>query len=330
MSRVERPALRFGYKLMSEEHGPRELVRNARRAERLGFDFVALSDHYFPWLDAQGHAPFAWSVLGAIAATTERIGITTAVTCPTFRYHPAIVAQAAATVAVLAEGRFSLGLGSGERLNEHVVAPRWPRVAVRQEMLGEAIEIIRKLFDGGLHSFHGEHFELEEARLYDLPPEPPPILVAAGGPRSAKLAAEKGDGLFGTEPEAGLVDAYREAGGRGPRYAEAPLCYAADEREAQKTLEQFHRWGVFDWKVLPELPGPAAFDAASRVADVDSLAESIPTGPDVERHLARIRAYVDAGFDHVVLNAIGPDQDAFLAFFAAELAPRLERMRHAD
>jgi len=317
----------FGYKLMSEEHGPRALVENARRAERLGFDFVAISDHFFPWLDAQGHSPFAWSVLGAIAAQTERIGIATAVTCPTFRYHPAIVAQAAATVAVLSDGRFSLGLGSGELLNEHVVAPRWPSVGVRQAMLGEAIEIIRKLFDGERHSFRGDHFELEEARLYDLPDEPPPILVAAAGRQAAALAAEKADGLFATQPDAKLVRAYRDAGGEGPCYAEASLCYAADEEQAEKTLLETHRFGVLDWNVLPELPGPEAFESASRTARAEDLTDSTPIGPDVERHVEGLRKYVEAGFDHVVVTAIGPDQDAFFGFWESELRPRVERLR---
>jgi G6PDH family F420-dependent oxidoreductase len=319
--------LRFGYKLMSEEHGPRALVENARRAEQLGFDFVAISDHFFPWLEAQGHSPFAWSVLGAIASQTERIGIATAVTCPTFRYHPAIVAQAAATLAVLAEGRFTLGLGSGELLNEHVVAPRWPSIGVRHEMLREAIEIIRKLFDGELHSFRGEHFELEEARLYDVPGEPPAILVAAGGRQAATLAAESGDGLIATQPDAQLVRAYRDAGGAGPCYAEASLCYAADEEQAEKTLLETHRFGVLDWNVLPELPGPESFEAATRTARAEDLTDSTPVGPDVERHVESLRKYVEAGFDHVVVTPIGPDQDAFFGFWESELRPRLDRLR---
>ena len=316
----------FGYKLMSEEHGPRELIRNAQRAERLGFEFVAISDHYFPWVEAQGHSPFAWSVLGAIASSTERVGIATGVTCPTVRYHPAIVAQAAATVAAVSEGRFSLGLGSGELLNEHVVGPRWPAVGVRQKMLAEAAEIIRMLFDGETHSFRGEYFELEEARLYDRPEAPPPILIAAGGGQAAALAAEKGDGLYTTEPKKQLIEAYREAGGEGPLYAEVALCYAADEEEAHRTLERVYRWGAFDWEVLPELRDPKAFESASRSVRAEDLASKISAGPDVERHVEAIREYVDAGFDHVALVAIGPDQDAFFGFWEKELRSRLESL----
>jgi G6PDH family F420-dependent oxidoreductase len=322
--------LKLGYKLMSEEHGPRDLLRNAERAEQLGFDFVAISDHYFPWVDAQGHSPFAWSVLGAIAGATERVGLVTAVTCPTVRYHPAIVAQAAATVAQLSDGRFSLGLVSGELLNEHVVAPHhWPAVDQRQAMLGEAIEIIRLLFDGETHSFRGEYLELEEARLYDLPHAPPAILAVAGGPQAAALAAERADGLVTAEPDRKLVQAYRAAGGDGPRYAEVPLCYAPDEEQAHKTLEQFHRWAALGWEILPELRGPKAFEAAAEHVRVEDLAEEIPTGPDVERYVERIGRYAKAGFDHLVLLAVGPDQEAFFAFYEDELGPRLERLRSA-
>jgi G6PDH family F420-dependent oxidoreductase len=321
---------RFGYKLMTEEHGPRELVRNAGRAEQLGFDFLAISDHFFPWVDAQGHSPFAWSVLGAIACTTRRIGLATGVTCPTARYHPAIVAQAAATVGQLSGGRFSLGVGSGELLNEHVVGAHWPGIGVRQAMLGEAIDVIRMLFDGEAHSFRGQFFELEEARLYDLPDTPPPILVAAAGVQAAELAAEKGDGLFTTEADAKLVRAYREAGGEGPLYAELALCYAPDEEQAYRTLEEFHRWGGLGWEVLPELRTPKAFEAASRSVRADELAESVPAGPDVERHVEAIRKYVDAGFDHIALIAIGPDQEGFFGFYEKELGPRLERLGKAS
>jgi G6PDH family F420-dependent oxidoreductase len=319
--------VRIGYKLMSEEHGPLQLIENAKRAEQLGFDFVAISDHYFPWVDAQGHSPFAWSVLGAIAAATQRIGILTAVTCPTFRYHPAIVAQAAATVGVISNGRFSLGLGTGELLNEHVVGARWPSIGVRQAMLSEAIDVIRKLFDGEKHSLRGEYFELEEARIYDLPDEPPPILVAAGGPRAATLAAEKGDGLVATQPDAKLVQTYKKAGGSGPLCAEVGLCYAPSEEEAQMTVKQMHAWSALGWDVLPELRVPAAFEAASRSVRAEDLAESLPMGPDPEQHLEAIGEHIDAGFDHIIVSQVGPDQDSFFGFFEKELAPRLARRR---
>ena len=318
--------LKLGYKLMSEEHGPRALVENAKRAERLGFDFVAISDHFFPWVDAQGHAPFAWSVLGAIAASTTSIELATAVTCPSFRYHPAIVAQAAATVGVLSGGRFTLGLGSGELLNEHIVAGRWPSIGVRQAMLGEALEIIRTLFDGEKHSYRGEHFELEDARLYDVPETPPRIAVAAGGRQSATLAGEKADALMATQPDAKLIEAYRKAGGKGPCYVEVGLCYAESEEQAQATAKELHAWSVLGWNVLPELPLPAGFEGATHHVQAEDLADSLPMGPDVERHVAAIREHIDAGYDHIILNQVGPDQEAFFGFFEKELAPRLRKL----
>ena len=217
--------VKLGYKLMSEEHGPTDLVRNARRAEQAGFEFAAISDHFSPWLEEQGHAPFAWSVLGALANATQRIGLMTAVTCPTVRYHPAVVAQAAATVALLSDNRFTLGLGAGERLNEHVVGRGWPGARERRERLSEAIDIIQGLLSGTLTSYRGDHFRLDRARLFDRPDRKPAVVVAAGGPEAARLAGRKGDGLVATEPR--VVEAYRSAGGSGPRYAEVALCHAA-------------------------------------------------------------------------------------------------------
>lgn len=318
---------KLGYKLMTEEHGPRELVENAKRAEQLGFDFVAISDHFFPWVDAQGHAPFAWSVLGAVAAATERVGLATAVTCPAFRYHPAIVAQAAATMAVLSQGRFTLGLGSGELLNEHVVAPRWPSIGARQDMLCEAIDIIRTLFDGEKHTYRGEFFEVEEARLYDVPETRPKIVVAAGGRQAATLAGEMADGLIATEPNAKLIEAYREAGGRGPLYVELGLCYADSEETALDRVKELRAWSSLGWPVLSDLALPAGFEAATRHVHAEDLADSMPMGPDVERHLEAIQEHVDAGYDHIVLSQVGPDQEGFFRFFEKELAPRLRQKR---
>jgi G6PDH family F420-dependent oxidoreductase len=313
--------IRIGYKLMSEEHGPRALVENACAAEEAGFDFVAISDHFAPWLEVQGHSPFAWSVLGAIAQATTRVGICTAVTCPSGRYHPAIVAQAAATVALLAEGRFTLGLGSGERLNEHVTGEVWPSVGVRQRIFAEAVEVIRLLLEGRERYFDGEFFDLEDARLFDLPENPPPLAIAAGGPQAAALAAEKADGLFATDPEPELVKAYREAGGSGPRYAEVPTCWGASRQEAIGIAHRFQRWGLLGWQVLPELPNPRAFEQASKHVRPEDVAAEIACGADVEAHLGAMRAYVDAGFDRLVLVQPGPEQKGFLDFFQRELGP---------
>src|SRR5437764_3428200 len=233
--------LKLGYKLMSEEHGPLALVRNATRAEQAGFDFAAISDHFFPWLEEQGHSPLAWSVLGAIAQATRHIGLMSAVTCPIMRYHPAIVAQAAATTALLSNNRFVLGLGSGERLNEHSIGAGWPGIRERHERLSEAIDIIKGLLAGKLTHYQGKHFRLDHARLFDRPDRPPPVAVAAGGKRAAALAGRKGDALVTTEPRADLIAAYAAAGGNGPRYAEVAMCWAKTEKAERETAHRYFR-----------------------------------------------------------------------------------------
>jgi len=315
--------MQYGYKLAAEGFGPKELVRQARLAEASGFDFVEISDHFHPWLDSQGHSPFAWSVLGAIAAGTDSLGLATGVTCPTVRYHPAVIAQAAATMSLLSDGRFTLGLGSGERLNEHVVGRGFPAVAERQAMLREAIEIIRLLWSGGYHSYRGEYLDLEDARVFDLPEQLPQIIVAAGGSDAAELAAELGDGMFGTEPKAELFEAYRSAGGAGPTYGEVGLAWAEDEESAVRAAFESARWSLTGWKVMSELPNPANFEASARYVREDDVAAQLPCGPDPEQHLAAIRRYEQAGYDHVVLMDNGPDPDGFLDFFARELKPQL-------
>ena len=318
--------VQFGYKLMSEEHGPSELVRNAQRAEEAGFDFVAISDHFHPWLDSQGHSPFAWSVLGAVAATTSRVGIATGVTCPILRYHPAIVAQAAATTAIMSDGRFTLQVGAGERLNEHVVGKGWPATDLRHEMLEEAVDIMRLLWSGGEHTYRGRHLELEAARLYDLPAEPPPLVVAVGGPRAAQLAADKGDGMVATEPDANLIEAFTGAGGGGPRYCEAPLAYASSVEEGRKVAWERFRFGVPGWKVQSDLPMPVNFEAATATVREEDVAGAMACGPDPERHVEVVRQFVDAGFDRICLVGIGDDQDGFLRFWSDELQPRLRAL----
>ena len=245
---------KIGYKLMAEEHGPAALVRNTVRAEQAGFDFAAISDHFFPWLDEQGHAPFAWTVLGAAAQATSHIGLMTAVTCPIMRYHPAIVAQAAATLAVLSGDRFVFGLGAGERLNEHVVGQGWPGIGERHERLSEAYDIIAGLLDGSLTNYRGKYFSLDNAKLFDRPDRAPPLVGAAGGPEAARLAGRKTQGLITTEPSADLIAAFKSAGGNGPLYAEVPLCYAASEDEARDIAHRYNRWSLAGGPVMPELP----------------------------------------------------------------------------
>ena len=320
------PRVKVGYKLFAEGFGPKELVRQAVRAEEVGFDFVEVSDHFHPWLYSHGHSGLAWSILAAAATRTESIGLATGVTCPTMRYHPAVVAQAAATTAVLSDGRFTLGVGSGERLNEHVVGGGWPAVSVRHEMFREALEIIRLLFAGGYRSYSGRHLTLEDARLFDLPATPPPIAVAISGPASARIAADLGDGIFATEPKPELVRTYRELGGGGALYAEVPLAWAPDEESGAAAAHRLFRFGLLGWKVMSELPNPVNFEAASRLVTTEDVRAQFGCGPDPARHLLVAQAFVDAGFDHLALINAGPDPDGFFDFFAAELAAPLRAL----
>ena len=321
--------VKLGYKLMTEEHGPADLVRNAKRAEQAGFDFAAISDHYFPWLEEQGHSPFAWSVLGAVAEATEHLGLMTSVTCPIMRYHPAIIAQAAATMGLLADGRFTLGLGAGERLNEHVVGAGWPGVVERHERLSEALDIIQGLLSGKLTTYRGQHFQLDHARLFDRPKRKPPVIVAAGGPEAGRLAGEKADGLIVTEAEKKLIKAFTAGGGKGPRYAEVAMCCGADEDKARKTAHRYFRWSLAGWPVLAELPHDEAFAAASEHVSVETVGEEISCGPSADRHLEAIHDFTAIGCDHIILTQIGPDQDFFFELFERKLAPALRARKAA-
>jgi G6PDH family F420-dependent oxidoreductase len=316
----------IGYTLSSEENGARELVAQAARAEQAGFEFAVISDHFHPWVDRQGESPFVWGVLGALAEATDSLPLATGVTCPTTRIHPAIVAHAAATAASLLPGRFSLGVGSGENLNEHILGDPWPSVAVRQERLAEAIDVIRLLWEGGLKSHRGEHFTVENARIYSLPDEPPPILVAVGGPQSADLAAERGEGLFGTSPIAETVERFRAGGGGDkPAYGQVHVCWAASEEEARRTALEWWPNGPVGGNQITELPLPSHFESAAELVGEEEIADSVVCGPDPERHLAAIAEYEEAGYDHVYVHQVGPDQDGFFEFYEREVLPRLGR-----
>ena len=316
----------LGYTLSSEEHPPNRLVEIARRAEDAGFGFAVVSDHYHPWIDRQGQSPFVWSVVGGVAHATERIRLGTGVTCPTIRIHPAIVAQAAATSAAMLPGRFFLGVGSGENLNEHVVAPRWPSTAIRQDMLEEAIEIIRKLWEGKLVSHRGTHFEVENARLYTLPDQPPPLYVAGTGDTSASLAASRGDGLIGTAPQKEFIQSYRDAGGSGPRYGQLHVCWAEREDQARKTALEVWPNVAIPGELSQELPLPQHFEEAAQTITEEMVAELVPCGPDPETHLAQLRKFVDAGYDHVFVHQIGDDQEQAIDFYRREILPRLDQL----
>ena len=313
----------YGYALSSEEHAPDDLVRYAQQAEATGFSFAAISDHFHPWVDQQGHAPFVWSVLGAISHATTNLKLGTGVTCPTVRIHPAIIAQAAATVAAMMPGRFFLGVGSGENLNEHILGDHWPPAPVRQDMLGEAVAVIRQLWEGGYQSFDGAYYTVENARIYTLPEEPPPIIMAAGGPAAATLAGATADGLWTVAPEAELIEKFTEAGGSGPKYGQVTACWAPDEDAAKKTAYEWWPNAGIGGELSQELPLPRHFEQAAKLVTPEDLAEKLPLGPDPDRHLEAIKAYVDAGYDHVYIHQIGPDQDGFFDFFTRELAPRL-------
>jgi len=318
--------VQIGFKLFAEAFSPQEMVRQAVRAEEAGFDFVEISDHFHPWLDSHGHSGFAWSILAAIAARTDRIELATGVTCPTVRYHPAIIAQAAATTALLSDGRFVLGVGSGERLSEHVTGGEWPVVGVRQDMLREALEIIRLLWSGGYRTYRGRYLSIEDAQVFDLPETLPLIAVAAGGPKAARIAGELGDALFVTEPRTDLVDAYRAAGGTGPHYAEVPLAWAPSEDAALAKAHELFRFGPTGWKVQSELPNVRNFEAATAFVRPDDLRDAFALGPDVDVHVDMVRRFADAGYDRLALINAGPDPDGFLDFFASELAGPLRAL----
>jgi G6PDH family F420-dependent oxidoreductase len=311
---------KFGYTLYCEGNPPKDLVRQAVAAEEAGFDFLVISDHYHPWLTSQSHAPFAWSVLGAVAQATDRIELATMVTCPIIRYHPAIVAQMAATVALLSDERFTLGLGTGERLNEHVVGRGWPPVDVRQEMLREAVGVIRELWDGGYVTHRGEHFVVEDARVFDLPRRRIPTYIASGGPQAAELAADIADGLCATEPDESIVSAYLGAGGDpAATWGQVVLAWAGDEETGLADAHAQFRFAAGGWKVQAELPNPANFDAATQTIAPEDLAEAIPAGPDVDRHAAAVREFADAGFEHIAVAYPGSDADGFMHFWREQL-----------
>lgn len=320
--------VRIGYTMMTEQAGPRQLVDHVVAAEKAGFDFSVTSDHYFPWLAAQGHSPHAWTVLGAAAQATSTIPLMTYVTCPTFRYHPAVVAQKAATLQLLAQGRFRLGLGSGENLNEHVVGGGWPSAQVRLERLEEAIEIIRALFTGENVNHHGEYYDVDNARLWDLPEDLPPIGVAISGSRSANLAGRLADLVIATDPRPELMERFDDAGGAGkPRVGQVPVCFDRDRDAALARAHEQFRWALGGWPVNSHLPGPLAFDHATAYVRPDDIAEAIPCGDRVEDFVAAVRPYVQAGFTEVALVQVGGEhQEAFLEWAEPELLPVLREL----
>jgi G6PDH family F420-dependent oxidoreductase len=317
----------FGYTMMCEQAPADQLVADLQRAEAAGFDFSVISDHYQPWLTSQGHSPYAWAVLGAAAQATEQIPLMTYVTCPILRYHPVVVAQKAATVQTLSKGRFRLGLGAGERLNEHVVGVPWPSVGVRHPMLSEAVEIISALFEGGVVNHRGTYFQADQARLWDPPSERVPIGIAVSGRESCRLAGSKADFMVAVQPEAKIREMYEQAGGTGARVGQVAVSYDRDRDAAIERAHDQFRWFGLGWKVMAELPNPNAFEAASAAVTPEEVAESIPCGPDVEVHVQAVKPFLDAGFDEVALVQIGAEgQGAFIEWAERELLPGLREL----
>lgn len=318
----------FGYTMMCEQSRPDQLVRDVVAAEEAGFDFSVISDHYQPWLESQGHAGYAWAILGAAAQATQRIPLMTYVTCPTVRYHPAVVAQKAATVQILSGDRFRLGLGAGENLNEHVVGKRWPAAGIRHELLAEGVDVISALFDGGNVNYRGRHFDVESAQLWDLPDTRVPIGIAVSGQQSCTLAGTKADLMIATEPKPELGEMFDAAGGSGkPRVGQIAVCYDTDRETAvQRAHDQF-RWFGLGWKVNADLPGPSSFEAATQFVTPDQVAEQLPCGPDVEEHVEKIKPFLEAGFTDVALVQIGAEHQAgFTAWAEKELLPALRSL----
>ncbi len=314
----------LGYALSSEEHAPNDLVRYAQRAEESGFTFALISDHYHPWIDHQGHSPFVWSVIGGIAHATQRLTLGTGVTCPTMRIHPAIIAQAAATSAAMMSGRFFLGVGTGENLNEHILGERWPAHDMRQAMLEEAIEIMRLLWQGDTLTYRGVYYTVENARIYTLPDRLPPILMAASGPRAAEAAGRLGDGLITTAPDADLLKRFEAAGGSGkPSYGQLTVCWAQDEASARRTACEYWPTAAVRGELTQELPTPAHFAQAAKMVREEDVAQAIICGPEPERHIAAVKEFVDAGYGHVYVHQVGPDQEGFFRFYAREVLPKL-------
>ena len=314
----------FGYALSSEEHDAATLVKLARQAEEHGFEFAMISDHFHPWTHRQGHSPFVWGVLGAIANATTSLRVGTGVTCPLIRTHPAVIAQASATAADLMPGRFMLGLGTGENLNEHITGDRWPPPDVRIDMLEEAIEIIRELWGGETVTHRGRHYTVEGARLYPSAP-PPDVIIAAGGTNTARRAGKLGDGLVSTSPDRDVLDAFLSESTRDNpiKMGQVTVCYAEAEAEARRVAHEWWPNSAITGQLGQELPMPEHFEQAAEMVTEDDVAKAVVCGPDPESHAHAMREYLDAGYDHVYVHQVGPHQEEFFRFYEREVLPQL-------
>lgn len=314
---------KMGYFLSCEEFGPRELLEQAKMAEAAGFEALWISDHFHPWNSEQGQSPFVWSVIGGLSQATT-LPVTTGVNCPTVRIHPAIIAQAAATSQVMLNGKFLLGVGTGEALNEHIFGDPWPAADVRLEMLEEAVEVMRLLWEGGVKSYYGQYYTVENAQIFTLPDEPPPILVSGFGPKATRLAGRIGDGYCQVTPDPEMVNLFRESGGGNkPAHAGTKVCWGADEAEARKTAHRLWPNEQLPGEPAQVLPTPRHFEQASTLVTEEMMGEAVPCGPDPEKHLESIRQYEEAGFDEIYVQQIGAEQRGFFEFFEKELRPKL-------
>lgn len=315
----------FGYKLSSEEFGPLDLVRNARMAEDAGFTFAMISDHYHPWIDKQGQSSFVWCSIGGISQSTKSLKLLTGVTCPTTRIHPAIIAQAAATATAMMPDRFMLGVGTGERLNEHILGDHWPPAPIRLEMLEEAVDLIRLLWQGGMHDYHGVFYNMENARIYTLPKEPPPILVATSGGMSAETAGRIGDGLITNGANKEIMEVFKASGGEGkPCYGETAVCWAESEAEARRIA--YEQWPITinPGSLNQELSVPAHYEQLAKMVNEKDVARKIICGPDPGKHIDNLRKYIDAGFDHICIHQIGGKQKEFVEFYTKKILPEFQ------
>jgi coenzyme F420-dependent glucose-6-phosphate dehydrogenase len=325
---VDSQQIELGYALASEEHPPGKLVKYAQLAEQAGFTIATISDHYHPWIDATGQSPFVWATLGAISQATKTIHVGTAVTCPTMRIHPAILAQAAATTAAMMPGRFFLGVGTGENLNEHILGSFWPSFEVRSSMLEEAVDIIRTLWEGKPTSYYGDFYVVENARVYTLPEKPIPIIVAAEGPKMASIAGKIGDGLISTTPDHTLVEKFRSQSEDPdlPLYCQATVCYAATEQEARKIA--YKQWPItaMPGELARELAVPKFFEETATLVTEEQIAKEVECGPDPKKHLESIKKYLDAGFKKVTIHNIGPYQEEFFKFYKEQVIPAAKKL----
>lgn len=319
--------MKIGYFLSCEEFAPHELLRQARAAEAAGFSNLWISDHYHPWTEAQGQSAFVWSMIGALAEATSRVKVTTGVTCPTLRIHPAVIAQAAATSQVLLNGRFELGVGSGEALNEHIFGDPWPSANTRLDMLEEAVDVIRELWTGKQIEHDGEHYTVENARIYTLPDELPPILVSGFGPKSVSLAARIGDGYCTVEPNADLIGQYRSEGGEGPVQAGTKVCFGPDKAAAVKTVKEIWPNEAIPGELAQVLPNPAHFEQAASLVTEELIADAVPCGPDLDEHVAALKEFEEAGVDELFVQQVGGGHDEFFSTWADHVLPQFESAR---